>query len=335
MLLTEAAFNILTSDCNPPMVEIKESSFPKDIVFAKSECGTQLYYISEYIAILILLPIEGVRSEPSLHYMFYRRCDSNFSEIHGSAITINGTPVSRIHCGEQLYKAGCVLFHIERDPPQILDDDTDDSVARTANRLAVLSHVMGAASPADCKGATSALKPFYGAAWDEASLDVMTEVQYWKATDPEHHAFKQFLGGLCKEHSIPFANVGIYEATVPDKKGRVDLIWGTGVGVEDMLKAIREQPALAWFAPDGAEVPTESRPYKGKNSLGRALQFAFKRVVGADGEYLGESVEDYAARIGTESPLFVYLPMWERTGTKCARTSSCEDVSDSRSASGA
>ena len=344
MLLTEAAFNILTSDCNPPMVKINESDFPKGIVFSKSECGTQLYYLGDYIAILILLPIEGVRSEGSLHYMFYRRCDSNFSAIHGAPITINGKPVSKIHCGEQLFKAGCVLLHMQEDPAEDVDAVADDYEARTANRLAVLSHVMGAASPADCKGATGALKPFYADLWDKASFDVMTEVQYWKATDSENHAFKQFLGSLCKDHGIPFTNVGIYEATVPDDKGRVDRIWGTGVGVADMLAVIREQPDLYWFSPDGGEVSTGARPFAGKNLLGRALQLAFKRVVGDAGEHLGESVEAYIARVGTESPLFVYLPVWERTvsagssplpersGSKCARTLSCADVGECRTA---
>ena len=333
MLLTEAAFNLLTCDCNPPMVKINESDFPKDIVFSRSECGTQLYYLSDYVSILILLPVEGVRAEGSLHYMFYRRTDSNFSAIHGAAITINGTPVSKLHCGEQLFKAACVLLHMQEDPAEDVCKEGDDYAARTANRLAVLSHVMGAASPADCKGATSALKPFYPQLWDMASFDVMVQVQNWKATDPEHHAFKKFLGSLCKDYSIPFANVGIYEATTPDDKGRVDLIWGTGVGVADMLNAIRAQPDLAWYAPEGGLVEDESRPYKGKNRLGRALQLAFQSVVGKAGEHLDESLADFVERIGTESPIFEYAPVWERTGSKFARTLSTSDVGDCRTLS--
>jgi predicted NAD-dependent protein-ADP-ribosyltransferase YbiA (DUF1768 family) len=308
MLLSKAAFDILVSPDNQPMGETNPADFPSAIVFQQSECKTQLLYLSEFLSIVILLPVEGVR-EGSINVSFKRRLLSNFVGVKGPGVTINDTPVKSFKCPEQFFKAACVVFHIETDPV-----NAPESLVE--NRLSVLRAIMNAATPQQAKFATgglTGLQPFYAREWDEVSFEVMIEAQIWKATDPDCHAFHHYLADLCSEHGILFDHVYFFEAL-----GKRDVVWGTGLDVDEMHAATVSLPDARWGAPDCDEVPDESRPFPGKNKLGRAIQTAFLFVVGDDGEFVAETAEAFVERVGTASGTFEFEPV------KRARTASAE-----------
>lgn len=306
MLLTQAAFDLLTSVDHPPMTKFNEAHYPAAIVFHQSDCKTQLYYVSECLAIIILLPVEGGHAG-SIHVCFNKNVFSNFVAIHGADVTINGSPVRKFYCGEQFFKAGCVVAHMARDA------DADDAEARALNRLSVLADVMGAPEPKVAKFATGKLSPFYAAEWDESSFGVMTHAQIWKATDPAQHAFHMYIAELREAHGIPSLHTYFYEAA-----GRRDMVWGSGLEVEELADRIRAHPTLDWGVQDPTELPEAERPFPGKSKLGLAIKIAHHFVTGHQDCCAHETAEDFAKRSGTETPVF------EFNAAKRARTNSAE-----------
>jgi hypothetical protein len=331
MLLTQAAFDLLTSVDHPPMTSFNPANYPAAIVFNQSDCKTQLYYVSEGLAIIILLPIEGGH-EGSIHVCFNKEVFSNFVAIHGADVTINDMPVSKFYCGEQYFKAGCVAFHISRDaklasaapasaelvagaaPAELASAAPADAEERALNRLSVLAAVMGASEPKVAKFATGKLSPFYAAEWDEVSFGIMTQVQLWKATDPANHAFHMYISWLRRAHGIPCLNTYFYEAA-----GLRDLVWGCGLLVEDMADSIRARPSLDWGTQDPSAIPEAERPFPGQSKLGTTIKIAHHFVTGYKDICAHETVEDLIARSGTDTPVFTF-----HDPNKRARTGSDE-----------
>ena len=291
MFLSQAAYHVLVSPDNTPMGNLRPADFPSALAFNLSECKTMLHYLSEFLSIVIVLPEEGVR-EGAMHVSFKKHIFSNFVKVDGYDATINGTPIRKFHCGEQFFKAACVVKHMEADPEDARHIFVD-------NRLEALHAVMNAATPKAAKAATSKLAPFYSSEWDAVSFEAMTETQIWKAMDQACHDFHLYLAELCSEHAIHYDHVYFYEAI-----GKFDLVWGTGLEVDAMHARILELPGASWGTPDCTVVPAWARPFPGENKLGRAIQTAFRYVVGGYGEFVGETVAEFTGRVGTEFSSF-------------------------------
>jgi hypothetical protein len=270
-----------------------------------TECNEVYFRHGDNYAIVILLPIPGVR-EGALYKLFCKRStrsESNFTHLEDAAcLTINGNPVLRLECGEQLFKLYCVLSHISNDPV-----DADASVI--GNRLAVMQKVLVAPAPVHAKKATNDLTPFDSEGWNKVSFEAMVATQKWKATSTKIHAEMQYLASLAVQHGLPLRNIFYVECADPDPKVPRDLNWGCGLTIEELIGSILFHPDSPWGDANVTDKIHKDCPYSGANGLGRALQIALRFVLGDNGEFLHESVEEYRARFGTEMPLVSYTPV--------------------------
>jgi len=314
MILTAAAFQQLTKyDIRYPNMVNFNPEIPRGYheftaspdVKPGGGCNEVYYIFGDYYAIVILLPIAGER-EGAVYKLFCKkgtRSESNFTHLEEpSRLTINGTPLHMgLDCGEQLFKILCVLSQIEHDPA-----DADESLVQ--NRLSVLHAIQTAVSPADAKKATNALKPFHSDAWDKVSFEAMVATQKWKATAENIHDEMKYLADLAFKHDIPYRNIFYVECADPNAKFLPDFKWGCGLCAEVVKDMILSNPEYPWGDVNVTDTIHADCPYSGENGLGRALQIALRFVLGDDGEYVRESVEEYRIRLGTNLPLMSFVP---------------------------
>ena len=314
MILTTAAFDQLTKkDISYPYMVNYNLKIPhgdheftaSPAVRPGSGCNEVYYSFGDYYAIVILLPIAGER-EGAVYKLFCKkgtRSESNFTHLEEPVhLTINGKRLHKgLDCGEQLFKLYCVLSQIENDPA-----DADESLVQ--NRLSVMHEIHTAVSPVNAKKATSALTPFDGDAWDKVSFEAMVATQKWKATAENIHDEMKYLAHLADKHDIPLRNIFFVECADPHAKFAPDFKWGCGHSAEELKNMLLSNPEYPWGDANVTDTIHKDCPYSGGNGLGRALQIALRFVLGDNGEYLRESVEEYRLRFGTEMPLVSYTP---------------------------
>lgn len=325
MLLTDAAFKCLTTYQHNMVDKDAKSSLYEihDMTVRKS--GDLFLYKGQRISFVLIPPIPDVR-QGSIEISFYKEGPSNFTGIRAPSpkpylggiswkepltqedpartfapCVVNGQQINFFN-GEMMFKAACAVSQ--------MDHGFNADPAKTQVQLDTLDAVLSAATPLQCKNATRKL-PLDRQRWDEESLDIMVQVQYWKCMDPHFHAIMLYIGYQAEEFGIPMDRCYWYEAARDLKEDGTekhnDLIWGCGHTTDEMH-------AMVVADPEGfkANLP-------GKNGLGVALRLAFLRVVGNQGEFLRTSVHDYIERIGTESTIFCYCP---RSDSKRPRTDS-------------
>ena len=308
IVLSNAAFQVLTSDEPRPMPDAKDPGIPV-MTFQQSSCGLFYYYIDdeERFAVITVPPVEG-RHDGYQLTMFYRKMFSNFARIDGAVPwEINGRVVD-YKIAEQVFKAACVAVHM---------DPTDETSDKAVHLLKVLESVMSATSPKKCKDAPRAIpkEDFQHEKWDTVSFDVMKMAQLWKCTDPKFYNLMQLLGQKAREYSIKPTNCYIFEAA-----GVEDELWGCGPTVAELYNsAVSNMHNETWAFPMKSPVP-----FTGQNKLGMALNESFLDVVGKDGEFIGRPIEDYRALFtGAKCELFVCAPASsEESPSKRARSMS-------------
>ena len=310
MLLSRKAYEILIGPHTP--ITCKEPGFPKDIVFTTSECGTCKHY-KDAKSFIVVFP-ETSTEYGFLLYAFWGGQMSNFVKLNAVKIhCTDKTPENEIidsinnadlGCGEQRFKLACAALHI---------DPKDDSL--NEQNLGVFKAICNASEPKKAKAATFKLKDFNAEKWDKESRAAMQWVQMAKLRDPEVRDFLLKLAQIAKDHNILASHVFFAEATaatpaIGDKKAiPADIIWGTGVGLEDLLPLIVKEsnsPRL-WLSLAGMsqKVPL----YPGTNFLGLAINSAFAHLCGRDFEGLAESMEEFIARVKVDGfSYFKYTP---------------------------
>lgn len=305
MILSQRAFHLLTAKPVDWSFTANKPGFPDTcdgLEFKSSESGHELYHNSEFFSIIIQKPIRGVRAEAKLFYVFYKRCFSNFSFTAGITMQLDGKPIRAIKCGEQFFKLYCALLHLSNAESSTEYAEQPDEHERVCNDcMSVVANVLNGGSPATCKAATNALKPFLRQKWDDYSFDVMVHAQKWKCTDFVYFHHMNYVRLLCEKHDVALHNVGFFEASPMDK------VWGTGSSTGDLtaqiLASLSANDGKTWFLTDPSGCPEhKDRPFEGLNKLGRALQLTFWYVVGRDGDGIHETHHEYIARLGSVMP---------------------------------
>ena len=307
MFLSRKAYEILIGPHAP--ILCKDPGFPKDIVFISSECGAYKYYKDDKCFILLKLTT-SVKLGFML-YAFYGGQMSNFAKLN--AVKIHCTDESKtpleieiidninnadLGCGEQRFKLACAALHIH----------PKDSVYEN---LEVFEAICNASEPKKAKSATFQLKDFNAEKWDRKSRAAMKWVQMTKLRDPTVRDFLLKLAQIAKDHDILADQVFSVEATKTtpadgDKKEvPADIIWGSGVGVEELLLLVlKEGDCSTLFNLAGDKSPL----YPGTNYLGLAINDAFRELCGDNFEGLDESMEKFIARIRDGFNYFKYIP---------------------------
>ncbi len=260
----------------------RDPDFP-EIVFTTSDCGKFKYYKDEKFFIIVFLAT-------SVHHGlvligFYRGSLSNFSSTNVSC-NINGTNVA-IYCGEQAFKAACVVVHFNNNDASYEDMNLD-----------VLKVILNGSKPTDAKFAPKKLTAFDSGLWDQASPDAMYKVQLLKFTDPDFRAFLLKIAQIAKDHDVDAEHCFFAEAA-----GAEDRIWGTGPGAnmdELFSNVCKEGNTIKLF--NNLSDPKKRREpedciFVGLNGLGKAIDKAFRDFVGKDFECFSESTEQFVSRV--------------------------------------
>ncbi len=275
MLLTRSAFELLIAPHDP--MTCKQPNFP-EITLTTSECGKFKFFKQEKFFIVIF--ING-----TMVVGFFGGNISNFSNID-VVYNINGKDVV-IECGEKAFKASCAVAHLNHD-----DDSLNENV------LEVLKAVLNAPEPKKAKSATSKLEKFDTEMWDEKSPEVMYKVQLLKFKDPKFRAFMLSLAQLAKDNGVDVDRCFFTEAS-----GELDGKWGTGPGanVEELFSTICKEGDTAKLLDNLMDPKKRRNPedsiFVGSNGLGKAVDKAFRDLVGKDFQSLSETAEEFAARI--------------------------------------
>lgn len=317
MFLSTKAFQLLTASKNRTVCKSAGFVDLSKVAFTHFEGGK--YYTNEktYIVILFKTPTAPARMLNG----FYRTNLSNFAgidevEIHCRNPKLTSEQIEiidkinnvKLGCSEKRFKLACAVFHLK----------TDDSL-NEAN-LKVFEAILEAPEPAKAKFAVFKLENF-NKDWDlpqnaRRSMDYATMN---RLRDEETRNYLLRLAKLARDHDIKSSDVHFAEATqdepaIPDtpatdspaikgkKAQKADRIWGTGVGIDDLLKAIKEEgnterlykTVCGYKKMAGEEyIPL----YDGKNGLGLSLEQAFGYLCGNDYECRLEGMEEFIYRI--------------------------------------
>ena len=316
MLLSTKAYELLISSQNA--TECRDPCFvdPATIAFTSMVGGE--YYKDEKRFIIVLS--KTATCPAVLLNGFYRTDLSNFSktdevEIHCTNPSLTPKQVEIIDkinnakygCGEKRFKLACAAFHLKP------DDDLNE------NNLKVVSAILNAAEPVDAKTATFKLENF-NKDWDLVARKAMDWAQMNRLRDPLTHKYFLTLAQIAKDHDIKPEDCFFFEATQdtpatdavpatadsPAKKARkaqkADLIWGTGIGIDDLLNSIvmEGNTEVLHKTVSGYKklFDEEYTPlYKGKNGLGLSIKGAFERLCGVHYECLFEEQWETINRI--------------------------------------
>lgn len=289
------------------MPSAKPPGFPAAMVINRSECGRYFYYLDEKFS-MVIVPKSVSNPTGLILSNFYGGLFSNFPKvvIPDSAMwEINGKRFNPKN-GEQVFKAACVVSHM---------DPTDETSPKALHLLDVLKAVMSSPSPKECKRATYAIakEDFDAVTWSSISCNVMTLAQLWKCMDPEFHGFYKAIAHQAVSYGIPFSRCLFTEAA-----GKEDFIWGCGLSVQEMFEGLTSNlDDKVWNF-----LVHDQVPFKGTNFLGECCNDAFKEVVGVEGEFLHETVEQFRERMGVDCPVFSFVD------TKRARTGSSDSCAE-------
>ena len=341
MILNAAAFQTLMRRVPPTlMTKVNPPDFPPfhtDGALKPSshnpDSGAGIVEVLSFIdeqkrfAIVIRKPqqLETTTTESSLHVIFYQRCLSNFTRIDIPHRTINGKELRELQCGEAFFKLYCAAYHLDKAL-------TEGNKTLEASSIEAMEAVLSASKPADCKNATARIQGFDRKGWDDVSFNAMVATRMEVAADEDQHRFFKNIAALANAHKVPLDHIAFYEAAAAN-----DLNWGTGLTVEqmhDMLLAETSDTVGTYFLPHGDELEKDRRRFAGGNKLGRALQVAFLFVIGVEGRFCDETLEDYRARLGSDLHLVTYEESEKELdggATKRSRSASDADVSSSSS----
>ena len=294
------------------------------IKLVKSECGTYEYFKDERMYFIIF---NKTQDTPAFaKYGFYRGDHSNFSGIETVGLKCEDkiwqTLLNiRFDCGEQYFKLMCALLHVDE----------------TGKNLNVVHAVLNAAEPKDAKSATFKIDGFDGKKWDLVSADAMYHAQLQKLLCPEFHQRYIDVARLAKEHGVlpvhvfftedtegvPAVDAVAATETTPEVKARkeqkADLIWGTGVGLEESFRLSIADPANLFDSLLDPEnlCGRSDRLFDGKNRLGTSIDRAFMELVGPDYKFIDEPIEEFVRRAMAERKFdfLVYEPVAEERPT--------------------
>lgn len=292
--ISSKTLECLTSAEQRPMPGAKPATVYQ-FAMVKSECGRFLSFVHPDggFAIRVVLPTLDY-PEGLVVTSFFGDGWSNFRACAGGAMsTINGGAFDA-KCGEQMFKAAAVVAQM---------DPLDDESPRAVLLFQVLEAVMSATKPRDCKFACYQIPEdvFDSKTWDEQSKYVMEAVQYWKCLQPCFHALMKQSGEIAVANGVK--RLYFVEAA---GSGPHDLLWGCGLTVAEFDDAMVQNHCSPQWQALGQE--GLALPFSGKNLLGEVLTRVSERVLGKHFEFIGETVEQFTARIGTDCVLFKYTP---------------------------
>lgn len=318
MFLSTKAYELLLASKNNTVCRKAKFVDLNTIAFTHFEGGKFYKDDRSYIVILFKTATSPARMLKG----FYRSNLSNFSEtneveIHCKNPNLTAEQIevidkinnTKFGCCEKRYKLACAAFHLK----------TDDSL-NEAN-LKVFQAVLDALEPAQAKSATFKLEDF-NSEWDlpQNARKAMDSATLNRLRDEATYKYMHRLAKLAMDHDIKSSDVHFAEATqdipaVPDTpatddsppiKGkraqRADRIWGTGVGINELLEAIKEEgntdrlyKTVSGYKKMAGEDYTPL--YDGKNGLGLSLERAFGYLCGTNYECKFEEMWEFINRI--------------------------------------
>lgn len=234
-------------------MECRDPQFPT-IVLTESECKTFKFFCTPTFFIIIFPKTH------TMHVGFFERTFSNFVRVD-MEVEVGGNKIV-FRCGEELFKAKCVMAHL---------DSPDNE-----HNMKVLDAVLNAAEPKIAKKASSDIHGFKAGNWNSQSYHIMFLIQLLKFTNDEFRMFVLQLVDIAKHFAIKPETVSFMEATSRDD------LWGTGVRIEDVYSQI---------CADGVA------NFKGRNLLGKAIGDAFVELASHNYVGLDESMDEFVARI--------------------------------------